>query len=299
MSLRHTLEWMLVRAMRDTLKRQSWDAARAGGERLGALVGRLGIRRRVALGNLAIAFPDLAPAAHDAILDAHYRELGRVVAEYARLGELGASRPIPAVGEVTGFEHLERAHAGGRGAILMSGHYSNFELMAAGLGQRFPVDLVVRPLKNPRVDAWVRSERERAGFGLISADRGVRGVFESLRANRFVAMLADQDARRHGVFVPFFGRPTSTAIGPARIALQRNTPIVMGFGTRRPDGRIDLSIDAPLEIERPDAEDAALRLTALHTARLEEKIRAHPAMWFWLHRRWKTSPPSEPAREAC
>ena len=299
MSLKHTIEWMLVCAMRDTLKRRSWEAARAGGERLGALVGRLGIRRRVALGNLAIAFPELGSAARANILDAHYRELGRVVAEYARLGELGASRPIPAVGELRGMEHLERAHAAGRGAILMSGHYGNFELMAAAVGQHFPMDLVVRPLSNPRVDAWVQSERTRAGFGLISADRGVRGVFESLRANRFVAMLADQDARRQGVFVPFFGRSTSTAVGPARISLQRNAPIVMGFGIRRPDGRIDLSVEAPLEIERPDADDAALRLTALHTARLEARIRAHPAMWFWLHRRWKTPPPSQPARKAC
>lgn len=289
------MEWALVRALRGALRGRSWDSGRAAGERLGALAGVLGIRKRVALENLAIAFPGKTEVEHAAILREHYRELGRVVSEYARLGDLARSTPIPAFAETRGLEHLERALAGGKGAIVMSGHFSNFELMAAWAAQSLPMDLVVRPLRNPQVEAWLRDERLRAGFGLISADRGVRGVFESLRANRLVAMLADQDARRHGAFVPFFGRPSSTAIGPARIALQTGAPLVTGYATRRPDGRMDIDVEGPLALERPDADDAALRLTALHTRHLEARVRAAPAMWFWLHRRWKTSPPTAAA----
>src|SRR6185436_12021770 len=113
-------------------------------------------------------------------------------------------------------------------------------------------------------------------------------------AGRWVAMVGDQDARRQGVFVPFLGRPASTALGPARIALATGAPIVMGFVTRAKDGRMTLDIEPPLALEDPGAKDAALRLTALHTARLEEWVHARPAMWFWLHRRWKTAPPVEP-----
>ena len=136
-------------------------------------------------------------------------------------------------------------------------------------------------------------ERERSGLTAIPADRGVRRVYESLRAGRWVALLADQDARRHGVFVPFLGRPASTALGPARIALATGAPILMGFVTREPDGRMVLEVEPPLAIPDPGAPDAALRLTALHTARLEAQVRARPEMWFWLHRRWKTAPPAE------
>src|SRR5262249_26371726 len=113
---------------------------------------------------------------------------------------------------------------------------------------------------------------------------------DSLRAGRWVAMVGDQDARRQGVFVPFLGRPASTALGPARIALATGVPIIMGFVMRQPDGRMVLEIEPPLEIANPGAPDAAQRLTAPHPARLEARVRARPEMWFWLHRRWKTKP---------
>ena len=79
----------------------------------------------------------------------------------------------------------------------------------------------------------------------------------------------------------------------ARISLSTGAPIVMGFVRREPDGRMTLDIEPPLAIEDPEAPDAALRLTALHSARLEARVRAQPAMWFWLHRRWKTQPRAE------
>lgn len=195
------------------------------------------------------------------------------------------------------MEHLERAYAGGRGAILMSGHFSNFELVGAHVAQRFPMDFVVRPLSNPVVEEWVARLRAAAGVGTISADDGVRGVFRALRAGRGVAMLADQDARRHGVFVPFLGRPASTALGPARVALATGAPIVTGFALRRPDGRVDVEVDPPLELPDPRAPDAALTITARHVERLERRVRQRPELWFWLHRRWKSQPPGSPERE--
>ena len=131
---------------------------------------------------------------------------------------------------------LPRASAG-RGAILMSGHYGNFELLGAFLGQTNPVDFVVRPLSNAGVESLIDRERERAGVGRIPASVGARRIYEALRANHWVAMLADQDARRAGVFVPFMGRLASTPVGPARIALATGAPVIMGFITRRADGR--------------------------------------------------------------
>jgi KDO2-lipid IV(A) lauroyltransferase len=86
-------------------------------------------------------------------------------------------------------------------------------------------------------------------------------------------------------------------VGPARIAIATGAPIVMGFCVREPDGRIVLEIEPPLEVEDPRAKDAVVDLTARHTARLEHWVRRHPAMWFWLHRRWKTRPPERAAKE--
>jgi KDO2-lipid IV(A) lauroyltransferase len=291
MKATHALEAVLVRALAAGAGALPWHATLGLGAALGEAAGALGLRREVAAANLARAFPERTPAERAAILRAHYRELGRVAAEYPRLGELVRAPAGEVVARVSGLEHLERVRAAGRGAILLSGHVGNFELQGALLGQRHPVDFVVRPLSNPAVESLLSRARAGAGVGEISAATGTRKVYEALRANRWVAMLGDQDARRQGVFVPFFGHPASTAIGPARFALATGAPIVMGFDLREPDGRHVLEIDPPLEPGDPGAPDAVERLTALHVARLEQVVRARPESWFWLHRRWKTAPP--------
>lgn len=276
-----------------------WRASLRAGAGLGDAARVLGIRRRVAEENLARAFPERSAAERAAILRAHYREVGRVVAEYARLGELARAPAGEVVAETRGLEHLEGALAGGRGAILVSGHVGNIELYGAFLSRRHPVDFVVRPLSNPWVEALLSRQRAAAGVGQISAAIGTRRVYQALRENRWVAMLADQDARRHGVFVPFLGTPASTVLGPARIALATGAPIVTGFGFRRRDGRHEIEIGPPLTDDLaagdPAAPGAAERLTALHVARLERWVRERPESWFWLHRRWKTAPPDPAA----
>ncbi len=298
MRARHALETLLVRALVGGARALPWRRSLTLGRALGDGARAAGLRRRVAEDNLARAFPERGPAERDAILREHYRELGRVVVEYARLAELARSPGETRVAAVRGLEHLDAAR--GRGAILLTGHYGNFEALGAWIGQRHPVDAVTRPLSNAGVDALLARERFAAGLGTIDADSGIRRVYHSLRAGRWVAMVADQDARHHGVFVPFLGRLASTATGPARMALAARVPIIMGFVTRRADLRLELDIEPPLTAPDPRAADAAIALTALHVSRLEARVRARPELWFWLHRRWKTPPParSRPSDDA-
>ena len=285
---------LLARGLLSSLGRVSWPRARAAGEAMGDAIRGLGIRRRVAEENLALAFPAWGAGQRHAVLRAHYRELGRVAAEYAHLERLASTPLGEAIVEARGLEH---AHAiRGRGAVIMSGHYSNFELMGAWLTRLNPVDFVVRPLSNRGVEELIARRRAAAGVGWISTSDGTRRIYEALSAGHWVAFLADQDARRRGVFVPFFGVPASTPVGPARVALRTGAPLVMGFMERRADGRFDLDVLAPLAVEDPAAPDAVLRLTALHTAALEQRVRTRPELWFWLHRRWKTRPHADARR---
>lgn len=293
MKATHALEAFLARGLATGLGSMDWRAAHAVGERLGDLARGLGLRRRVAEDNLARAFPERDDAARAAILVAHYRELGRVVTEYARMPDLVAADGAPIVRAIHGREHLEAARGLGRGVILLTGHYGNFELLGALLGRMHPVDFIVKPLSNPAMEAWLVDLRRRSGVGLLPIGSGVRGAFASLRANRWIAMVADQDARRHGVFVPFLGRPASTPTGPAELSMRTGAPIVMGFVTRQADGTLELEIQPALPRPDGDGPAAVLELTARHTAGLEQWVRRHPEMWFWLHRRWKTAPPAE------
>jgi KDO2-lipid IV(A) lauroyltransferase len=282
------IESLLVRGGLAGLRGLSWTRARALGAALGDAARAVGARRRVAEENLALAFPEQDAAGRQRVLREHYREVGRVVVEYGRLDALARAPLGEVIAEARGLEHVEGLR--GRGAILLSGHYSNFELMGAWAGRMNPVDFLVRPLSNPGVERLITSRRAAAGVGCISTSDGTRGIYAALAAGRWVAILGDQDARRRGVFVPFFGVPASTAVGPARVSLRTGAPIVMGFASRRADGRLELDVEPPLAVEEPGAPDAALRLTALHVARLERRIRARPELWFWLHRRWKTRP---------
>ena len=291
MSPAHALETLLVRALAAGVRTLPWRASLAVGARIGDAAYGLGLRRRVAAENLAQAFPALTAAERARLLRANYRELGRIAVEYARLGALAHAPLGEVIAEVRGIEHFHAVRAAGRGAVLLSGHFGNVELLGAWASGLNPVDFVVRAQSNPGVAAWIADERAAAGVGSIAAETGLRRIYEALRANRWVAMLADQDARRHGVFVAFLGRPASTAVGPARIALATGAALVAGFVHREEDGRHMLEVEPPLTVDDPGAPDAAARLTARYVALLERHVRARPEAWLWLHRRWKTVPP--------
>jgi Kdo2-lipid IVA lauroyltransferase/acyltransferase len=290
-SATHALEAAFVRGLAAASRGVGWRRSLSVGAALGDLVHGLGIRRSVAEDNLARAFPDWDSERRRHVLREHYREVGRIAFEYPRLAELGRAPWGEYVMDPVGFEHIEAARAQGRGAIILTGHFGNFELFGTAVSARWPIAFVVRPQSNPHVDRWVVEQRRAAGAGVVSADTEVRRVYELLRANSLIAMVGDQDARRHGVFVPFLGRPASTAIGPARIALGTGAPILMAFARRHPDGRHELTVEPPLPMDPKGTPDAALRLTERHVARLEDWVRRYPEQWFWLHRRWKTKPP--------
>jgi KDO2-lipid IV(A) lauroyltransferase len=291
MKLAHGVEAGLAEMAFGALAPLPWPAALGAGAMLGATVGRLGVRRKVARENLALAFPARSEAERDAILERHYVELGRIAAEYGRLPQLAHTPEGEVIATAEGFDPLRALI--GRGAFVVSGHLGNFELGAAWLAHLNPVDFLVKPLSNPAVDARIERLRRDAGVGVVSTHGGVKAIFRALKAGHWIAIAGDQDAGRHGVFVPFFGRLASTAQGAARLALQTGTPLFVSTISRRPDGRHRLVCDAP-RIPAGETDEASItELTAWHTAILEDRIREAPEQYFWLHRRWKTRPASE------
>jgi len=293
----HRLEAVLAYAVRALVRAVPRGAALSLGARLGDVARWLGIRRSVAEENLALAFPELGRADRDRILVAHYRDFGMMVCEAARGTATSEAPPGEVIAEVRGDEHLEAALRGRRGAIVLTAHYGDFGLLGAWLARGRPVDIVAKELRNPAVDALMVRTCMEAGMRRILPGAGLKPLLAGLRANHVAVILADQDAGADGVFVPFLGRSCSTTSVPARIALRTGVPLLTAFITRRADLRNEIDVLPPLTVERPDAPDAVERLTALHAAELERWVRRHPHMWFWLHRRWKTSPPASGSRD--
>lgn len=283
------LEAALVGGVAAAVRTMSWRRSLRFGERLGATVQALGIRRRVAAANLERCVPGWPAAQRAEILRQHYRELGRIAVEYARLPELAmAPADDESVAIVRGLEPLRAALERGRGAVIVTGHFGNFELAALRVARHVPVTLVARPQSNADVDRWVMEQRRRSGVAVIPVTQP-RAILGVLRRNAVVAMVGDQDAGRDGVFVPFLGRLASTARGPARIAAIAGAPLLTAFSRRGADERHVVTIEPPIEPEG----DTIDGVTRRHVARLEEWVRRDPWNWLWLHRRWKTSPPAE------
>lgn len=275
-------------------------AAAAGGwvARLGYRP--LGIRRRVVESQIALAFPEWDRARVVEVARASYEHLGRTAVEAARLSSLSREDILGLVEEDTGFPVLEDALRVGRGVIAVSGHLGNWELGAAYVAARgAPIDAIVRRMANPLVERYLTAGRERYWSGVVPDADAVRRVPRSLRANRVVAVMADQGVKgMASTFVPFFGRPAKTPRGAAVFALRLGAPIVYPLMVRLPNGRYRFIAELVEVAETGDLERNVDTIVARYTAVLEKWVRVYPGQYFWQHRRWRRQPTEAEAERA-
>jgi Kdo2-lipid IVA lauroyltransferase/acyltransferase len=248
--------------------------------------------RRIARRNLDLAYPDDSLAKREAIVDEVFRSLARMLWTFARLPQISAAN----VGEwirYDGLEHFLDAKKKGRGVLFATAHLGNWELSAfAHALLTEPMDIVVRPLDNPGIDKVVEARRTLSGNRVIGKWDAARPILRGLSANRAVGILMDQNTSlSEGVFVNFFGTPASANVALAKIAARTGAPVIPGFAIwSEQERRYVLKFYPPVEMTG----DAERDTQALHSV-LERVIRENPGQWLWIHRRWKTRPPGEPA----
>jgi KDO2-lipid IV(A) lauroyltransferase len=253
----------------------------------------LKVRRRVTLDNLGAAFPGKTDEELDRLAREVYEQLGGSILEFAAMPGMGKADMAAAV-HIENLEYVDELRSQGRGIMFVIAHYGSWELFGASLvAQGYPATAFVKRQKNPLVADLQDDIRRRAGVEIVTEGPGVaRGVLRALRKGRLVGILPDQDARRHGVFVEFLGRPASTYKGAAFFAHRAGVPIVPGFVRRQPDGNHIGTLLRPIEPD-PDHEQEAevFRLTQLFTDSMTEWILRYPENYFWVHRRFKSQPP--------
>jgi KDO2-lipid IV(A) lauroyltransferase len=269
--------------------------------RLGAAIGPLAMaldrrNRLLGLRNLKIAFPDEEPAARLDILRDTYRNLGRMAAEWVHFFDFDQDN-IQRYVTYEGRENWDEAiHlSGGRGILVLTGHFGNFELLSLGHSLHGnPIAIVQRPNRNPVIDRAVAARRLRHGNLTISRKGAGREVLRLLRQNWMVAVPLDLDVR-HGIFVDFFSLKASTSDALARLAMATRAPVLPAFMVREgASTRHRITILPPIEADRgTNRVDALQRYTQQFTSIIEVMVRRHPDHWNWIHRRWKTRPPGE------
>ncbi|HUU46599.1 MAG TPA: lysophospholipid acyltransferase family protein [Acidobacteriota bacterium] len=287
-SLKHRLEYLALSGLKTLANTLPESTARNFGANLGRLIGRLwSARRQIACDNLAQAFPDRPRQEIEDIAGAVFANVGRTMFEVLRFGQ---SRPedILARVDTNGTEPFEEAARLGRGALLVSAHIGNWEIHGAWIrALGYPVDVVVKPMRNPLADHLLNSCRAVHDVGIIHTQQATSGIVRAVKQRRFVAIVADQYAGGEGVGVEFFGRTVSTPRGPAALALKYGCPIITGYLVRKPDGRYYAFNDTLLTFTPSgDSEKDVVAVTQAFTTRIENYIRRKPDEWLWTHRRW-------------
>ena len=259
---------------------------------IGAWIGRNLIAptsmSRLAIANLTAAFPEKSAAEIAAITRAMWDNLGRVLAEYAHLDKLHWSGPEPRI-ELIGMEHIDAARNAGKGYMIISGHFANWEIMPfAARDYGYTGGVVVRPANNPYVDRWLERARIRNGLPeqVPKGAPGTRRIFSLLRKGEAALMLVDQRASE-GIPIPFFGRDAFTTPAPAALALKLGAAIVP-VSNERSNGS-HFRIRAYPAIPPPNTGDAdrdLIAFTAAITQFIEDRARERPHEWLWIHKRW-------------
>lgn len=247
-------------------------------------------RRRVVLRNLERAFgAERTAAERSAIGRATYAVLAEMFSDLLRLFQ-GRRDWFTTQLAVEGFEHLTAALAGGRGAIVISGHYGAFPLLAAALPSRgITLHLLYRKPKSPKTRKLFDDWLALAGCEVIEdAPRHLAGLrcLKVLSGGGCVCILADQHFPA-GIEVPFFGVPARTGVGAALLAARSGAPLVPLFIRRDRAGSYLLRVEPAMTAPPDHTREALTRTTAAVTARIEAWIREAPEQWFWVHRRWK------------
>ena len=254
----------------------------------------LPLRRAVVMDNLRRVFGAAAPAAEiERLAQAHYAHLWRLFGEFLRFRWLSAARRAASV-HVQNVETLASALDRGKGVLILTGHFGNFEVATiAGLGN-FPemhgrIHFVRRAIKPRWLDALVTRRFRRAGFGVMAKRGSLDAILERLAAGDMVVFPFDQHAGPpDGIESEFFGHRAWTFKSLAIIALATGAPVVPAASWREPDGSHVLRFDDPVPpVENENVSEEIRLTTRAYNAVLEGLILRHPEQWFWVHRRWK------------
>jgi Kdo2-lipid IVA lauroyltransferase/acyltransferase len=297
--MKHRIEYALtgiVSAFARLLPRR----ARLGlGRALGSLVFTLDRRHReVTLANVDLAYgSEKTPEEKRAIARGAFRHFGSMLFEMITLGRPRRSELEPLF-ELEGIENLEQARRRGKGVILTSAHFGNWELHAIVHGFRLgKLHLIAREQDNVYLNSWLERIRTISGNEVVYKRRALRQMRRLLRDGESIAFVIDQNVHlEDAVFVDFFGRKAATTPVASWFALKTGASLLPAYCYPLPDGRYHAVYERPIDADRfrgLEPDQAILGLTQELVSVQERYIREHPDCWLWMHRRWRTRPPEE------
>lgn len=226
------------------------------------------------------------------VVNGVFRSVSRVLRTFARFPSLTPEN-VHTMVRYEGFENFRNAMARGRGVLVATAHFGNWEFSAfAHAYLTAPMHVVVRPLDNARIDGFVEQYRALSGNRIIEKKDAARSILKALKAGDAVGILIDQNTSLdQGVFIDFFGEKACANSGFVKLAHHSGAAVIPGYALwDELEERYIIYFDKEIEMSGDVQEDTQ----RIHS-HLEEAIRETPGQYLWLHRRFKTRPPGEPS----
>lgn len=249
-------------------------------------------RAKIAYANMRAGFGGgKEPSEIRRVVKGLYRNFGQMLVEIVRMPSINKPYMDKYI-EVCNFNNFTDALSKGRGVIYLTGHFGNWELCSIASALRgFPIFVLAREQKMARLNNLLNMARESKGCKVIKKGMATREIYEHLENNGIVGILSDQDAGKKGVFVNFFGRPTSSPRGAFALARKTQAIIIPAFAVRTDGPYHKIFIESPIEVSNSgdgdiNEQEAIERFASL----LESYVRKYPEQWLWLHKRWKSTP---------
>ncbi len=255
-------------------------------------------RRKVILENLNRVYGANVDAAHITLLaQAHYGHLLSLLKELLQFRFLSEARKKSIV-RVEGVDGMIEAFEAGKGILILTGHFGNFEVSTVAGIEHFPqvkgrIHFLRRPIKPKWLSDLLTRRFNQAGFGVVGRRGSLEEIISTIEAGDAIVFPFDQYARRpEGIEVEFFGQAAGTYKSMAVIALATGAPVIPAASWREADGTHVLKFFPALEpVLDEDVGQEIIKNTRAYNQALERSIVMHPEQWWWVHRRWKNQKP--------
>ncbi len=248
-------------------------------------------RRLVAYANLKSAFAkEKSPSELRSITKRVYQNMVQTFMEILNLTKVNKNYVDHYI-NVINYERIVNAAASGRGTILLTAHFGDWELSSLTSSVKgFPILVLVREQKMKRLNELLNQLRESNGCTVIRKGMDVKNILRALNNKKIVGILSDQDAGKNGMLVDFFGRPTSCHTGAFEIAKHTGSLILPNFNVRIKGPRHQLFLEEYIDFQGPDPAKDVKEAVQKFMHLLESYIRRYPDQWLWMHKRWKSTP---------
>lgn len=243
--------------------------------------------RKIALKNLQMVYPEATMKENLRITRSVFANFGMSATEFLRLPSMPEHEFTDRI-TMEGKEYLDAALALGKGVLMVTAHFGNWELMSARLMREgYLLDAIARDPELAATSRLLREIRESRTLYNVYPKTSLLPVTRALKQNRIVGVVADQHDF-NGIVIDFLGHPARTPVGPAALALLTGAQLMSAFCYRKADYSFHIRLYPNFSPEATGDKAADIeRIIKRLTATTEEVIREFPEQWLWFHDRWR------------